>query len=191
MEDRLERRELVRRGLLSGGAALAAASVPGLLKVRAALAQDEAAVNDQGIIEGAVGLEQTMVVVYRSAGRRKLLGALNPVAEQLARQEQAHVDYFSKALTGLGGKVPAPPLPDDIAGFTQIQAPDEMLRFALNLENQAVAAYLDAAKTLRTTTLLQTLTEIMASHGQHLVVIRQALNTNPVPDALPSGTEQK
>ena len=191
MEDRLERREVLRRGALTGGAALAAATVPALLKVREALAQGVASANDRGILEGAVGLEQTLVVMYRFAGARKLLGPVTAAAAQFGRQEQAHADTFAKALVASGGKVPAPPLAADIAGFTQIQDQQQMLQFALNLENQAVAAYLDAAKTLQDTALLHPIAEIMANEGQHLVVIRQALGTEPVPSALPSGSEQK
>ena len=49
------------------------------------------------------------------------------------------------------------------------------LRYALALEEEAVAAYADALTSLRDPDLLQPLGSIMGSEGQHLVVLRAEL----------------
>lgn len=187
MED-FDRREAIRRGLIAG-AALSAGVAPALLGAQSALAQEQENLGDRGIIQGAIGLEQALVVAYQAAVERKLLGPATPLARLLVMQERTHIAVLTKALTGLGGKVPLPPLADDIAGFKDVHSAEDMLNFAHNLESQAVAAYSDAAKALQDTRLLRPVAEIMASEGQHLVIIRQALGSSPVPTALPTGTE--
>jgi hypothetical protein len=184
----IDRREAIRRGLIAG-AALSAGFAPALLGAPAALAQEQENLGDRGIIQGAIGLEQALVVAYQAAAQRKLLGRATPVAKMLVAQEQAHIATLTKALAGLGGKVPQPPLSDEIAGFKDVQSSDDMLNFAHNLESQAVAAYIDASKALQDSRLLRTVAEIIASEGQHLVILRQALGNDPVPTALPTGTE--
>lgn len=183
------RRDAVRRGLIAGGAAIAATMVPTLLRVSQAFGQNQALVlNDRSIIEGAVGLEQSFVVVYETAVKRKLLGPLTPIAELFARQEQQHVDALSKALQGLGGAVPKPPNENDIAGLTKVTTKQQMLNFVIEIENMAVAAYVHAAKTVQDTKLLSTIVEIVPNEGQHLSVLKQALGADPVPTAMPSGS---
>jgi hypothetical protein len=100
------RRDAVRRGLVAGGAIVAASTIPLLLRVRNAFAQ---ASSDQQILEGAVGLEQTAVFAYDTAAAS---GALQkPVADvaKLFRdQEQEHADGLTAALEDLGGTPPKP-----------------------------------------------------------------------------------
>lgn len=55
--------------------------------------------------------------------------------------------------------------------------------FALELEAMAVAAYHDAHRRLRDVALLKTAASVMATEGQHLVVVRRALGRAPVPRA--------
>ena len=54
------------------------------------------------------------------------------------------------------------------------------LRYALALEEEAVAAYADALASLRDPDLLQPLGSIMGSEGQHLVVLRRELDVEPL-----------
>ena len=51
----------------------------------------------------------------------------------------------------------------------------------------ALAAYYQAHQKLRGAKLLRTTARIMASEGQHLVVLRQALGRDPVPNAFETG----
>jgi rubrerythrin len=185
------RRDALGRGLAAAGALASAALVPPLLRAAPAFGQgEEASVNDVGIVEGAVSLEQTAALVYRTGIEMKLFGALTPAAELFARQEQQHADVLAKALTDLGGKPPKPPKADDVAGLTEVRSAEQMLAFAVRTENQLIAAYFDAATNLEDTALLSPILQIMPVEGQQLVVLRQAAGSPPVPSAFPSGEEK-
>jgi hypothetical protein len=123
-----------------------------------------------------------------SSTRRELLAAVRPKDEQriLARlismeqsvagglfrdQSRAHIRVLTQALKDLGGTPPQP-----FAGG----APQRDL---LVFETRMIGAYQSAIKTLEKGDLVRTLAEIMANHGQRLVVLRQALGRDPVPAA--------
>ena len=187
-----DRRDLLRRGIAIGGAAIAATSIPLLLKVRTAFAQAD---GDAGILESAVGLEQIAVFAYTAAIGS---GLLDPAVEDVARlfrdQEQEHADGLTTALRDLGGT--APPKPRSVEdvdavleGLGDVKSQADVANFAIELETAAVAAYYDAHQKLRSATLLQTGASIMANEGQHLVVLRQAVRKPPVPNAFETGEE--
>ena len=184
------RREAVRRGLVGGGAIVAASTIPILLRVGKAFARAE---GDAAILEGAIGLELTAVVAYETAHRSKLLDEpLAAVARLFRDQEQEHADRLTKALEDLGGKAPPSPSPQDVGGLSAVSSQEDILRFAVELENMAVIAYIDAHRRLQSPALLKTGTQIMANEGQHLVVLRQALGASPaasVPSAFEAGVD--
>ena len=114
------RREAVRRGIVLGGAVIAATAIPTLLRVRTAFAQSD---GDAAILEAAVGLEQTAVVAYDAAVGSGLLDAtVKPVAELFRDQEQEHVDGLRTALDALGGMAPAPPKPAEVMGLSDLKS---------------------------------------------------------------------
>lgn len=179
------RRDAMRRGIALGGTLLAATSIPLLLGVRSAFAQAD---GDASILEAALRLEQTAVVAYDTALSRGLLdAATSAVVRQLRDQEQEHADALRTELEALGGSAPAPPKPDEVGGLAGLKRQADVVRFAIELETAAVAAYYDAAQKLEASKLLQTVVSIMASEGQHLVVLRQALKRDPVPNAFETG----
>ena len=185
-----DRRELIRRGIAMGGAVVAATSIPLLLKVRHAFAQSE---GDAGIIESAVGLEQIAVFAYDQALDSGLLSSsFEEVARLFRDQEQEHVDALTAALQGLGGEVPAAPdsvedVDAAVEGLGDVRSQADVANFAIELETAAVAAYYEAHQQLRDAALLQTGASIMANEGQHLVVLRQAVDLPPVPTAFATG----
>ncbi len=183
------RRDALRVGITAGGAVLGAWMVPSLLSVRNAFA---AADDDAAILSGAITLENTAVAAYQAAEKSKLLDRkVKVVAALFRRHEQEHVDALSAALKGLGG---TPPTATDAKALAPLQrATDQaaVLRFAIELETMAVAAYYEAHRKLRDTKLLQTGAQIMAAEGQHLVVLRQALKQNPAPNAFETGKAAK
>ena len=166
---------VTRRALLAGGAA----AVPLIGPAAEALA---AASGDRQIVTAAIDLEQHAAAVYdAAAGDAEVPAALRRLARHLRDQEREHADGLARALRGLGGRRPAPPAqpsaPPAGPGFGP---------FALELENRLLAAYYDAMPRLRPG-LRQPLGSIMASEGQHLVVLRQALGRNPLPNAFENG----
>jgi rubrerythrin len=186
-----DRRELLRRGLALGGAAIAASSVPLLLSVRNAFAQ---ASGDAEILQHAITIEHVAVIAYDTALTGGLLTpAVKRVARRLRDHERQHADALTKALTDLGGTPAAAPkgLPDVdkvVKGLGDVKTQGDILNFAIELETAAVAAYYDAHAKLVETRLLQTGASIMASEGQHLVVLRRLVRKNPIPNAFETGT---
>jgi rubrerythrin len=182
------RRDLVRRGVLFGGLTVAAASTSGFLKVGRAFGQ---ANGDAAILESAIGLEQTAVFAYDAAARSgELQRPVARVANLLGDQEQEHADALITALGDLGGRPPAKPThPDEVEGLSRAVAGGQraILEFAVGLEESAVAAYYMAQQKLKDAKLLQTGASIMSNEGQHLVVLRQALERNAVPNAFETG----
>ena len=187
-----DRRALLRRGLRLGGATIAASSIPLLLSVRNAFAQ---ARGDTAILGRAISLEQVTVLAYDTAIAGGLLSpALTGVMRTLRAHEQEHADRLTTALTDLGGT--PPPAPQGIAdvdkaveGLGDAKSQTDVVNFAIELETAAVAAYLDAHRELVEAKLLQTSASIMASEGQHLVVLRRAVGKDPVPAAFETGAK--
>lgn len=184
-----DRRELIRRGLALGGALVAASSVPLLLSVRNAFAAGEA---DKTILAAAIRLERIAVLAYEKVIAGGLLSPrLKRVAELFAGHEREHAHALLTALIDMSVQPPHPPTARDIdsvvRGISAVRSESDILNFAVELETATVAAYHDAQQKLYGAKLLQAVAPIMANEGQHLVVLRQALNKPPVPNALETG----
>ena len=175
-----------------GGAAIAASSIPLLWSVRNAFAQ---AKGDTAILDRAISLEQVAVLAYDTAIEGGLLSpALTRVVRTLRAHEQEHADRLTTALTDLGGTPPAAPqgiadVDKVVKGLSDAKSQADVVNFAIELETAAVAAYLDAHRELVEAKLLQTGASIMASEGQHLVVLRRAVGKDPVPAAFETGAK--
>lgn len=185
-----DRRALLGRGLTLGGAAIAASSIPLLWSVRTAFAE---AKGDTAILARVISLEQVAVLAYDTAIAGGLLSpALTQVVRTLRAHEQEHADALTTALTDLGGTPPAAPqgiadVDKVVKGLSNAKTQADVVNFAIELETATVAAYLDAHRELVEAKLLQTSASIMASEGQHLVLLRRAIGKDPVPAAFETG----
>jgi rubrerythrin len=185
-----DRRDLLKRGFGLGAAAIAASSIPLLLTVRNAFAQ---AGDDGQILQSAIDIERIAVIAYGAAIDGGLLSAgVEKVARRFRGHEQEHADALTTALTDLGGTPPPVPagvkdVDKVVKGLGAVKSQADILNFAIELETAAVAAYYDAHRRLIDAKLLQTGASIMANEGQHLVVLRQAVKQDPVPNAFETG----
>jgi hypothetical protein len=184
------RRDALGAGLLAGAAALSAAAAPALVGARDAFAQaPDTSVADSELLVGLIGFEQTAVVAYATAASAGWLGPTSAVPTLFGRQEQQHADALISGLKAIGGTPPPKPRVEDVPGLTEVSDGPGFLTFAVDLENQQLAAYLEANKTLGSGELLTLSSQIAAGEGRHLVVLRQSLGTDPIPAPLPSGSE--
>jgi rubrerythrin len=184
-----DRRALLRSGLGLGGAVIAASSIPLLLSVRNAFA---ASSGDAEILSSAIHLEQVAVLAYAAAiDSGRLTPAFAKIATRFRDHEQAHADTLTTALTDLGGTPPPKATQADllevVTGLAGARSQADFANLAIELEMAAVAAYLDAHRKLIEAKLLQTGASIMANEAQHLVVLRQAVKRDPVPNAFETG----
>ena len=187
-----DRRDLLRRGFGLGGAAIAASSVPLLLSVRYAFAQTTS--GDAEILQRAINLELVAVIAYEAVLEGGLLSpAVMRIVRRLRDHEQQHAGGLTTALTDLGGTPSAAPkgvadVDKVVKGLGDVKTQADVVNFAIELETAGVAAYHDAHAKLIETRLLQTGASIMASEGQHLVVLRRLVRRNPIPHAFETGT---
>jgi hypothetical protein len=185
-----DRRELIRRGLGLGGAVVAASAIPLLLAVRDAFAESD---TDGAILEQAITIERVAVLAYDTILDGDLLpGRIVRQVRVLRDHERQHADVMTTALTDLGGTPPPAPagvkdVDKVVKGLGDLRTRADVLSFAIELETALVAAYYDAHAKLVEAKLLQTGASIMADEGQHLVVLRQAADRPPVPNALETG----
>jgi hypothetical protein len=187
-----DRRELLRRGLGLGGAAIAASTIPLLVAVRDAFAATE---TDATLLEKAITLERTTVLAYDQIIGDALLAARElKLAGVLRGHERQHADTLTKALTDLGGTPPVAPVGVEavdkvVKGVQDLRTQPQILGFLIELETAAVAAYYDAQAKFIEAKLLQSGASIMAAEGQHLVVLRQAAKRPAVPGAIETGAK--
>lgn len=121
--------------------------------------------SDVDLVTGLLAIERRLVALYDAGLERRLL---DPGTARLLRdQEREHARGLEKALTGMGARIPG----------GAITAPDltrreDFLAAALQLEDDAVAAYVDTLAALQNPRLAQPLGAIAASEGQHQVILR-------------------
>ncbi len=162
-DETLDTRRAVVRGAAAGGLLLllgGAAAAPAQLR------------GDRPIVAAALAAEEALLRVYEGAGGGG--AAEGGIARRFAEQQREHVAALSQIL---GQR---PDAPGDGGG-------GDFLREAIRLEEDAIAAYYEAHQRLSDSALIKLGAGIMANHGQHLVVLREALGQDPVPEAFATG----
>jgi hypothetical protein len=183
----LSRREFARRGALVG----AAAAVPGVFAATTFAQQDaDTSDSDSEILVRSITFEQQAILSFEAAIASKTLGAFSATAAKFAEQEREHERLLAAALKEIGGEPLPAPSADSIPGLTQAEGRDGWLTFLIGRENQVVAGYIEGQKELGAADLLILSAKNCANVGRHLVTLRQELGTDPLPAALPSGSEK-
>jgi len=126
---------------------------------------------DVEILNSLLSQELTLVDAYE-LGLAPLRGPMRAVAEELHSQSQAHVDAITKAIRGLGGESDAEA---GEVGPPQPRSRRSALTLAYEEENTALADALGAAPRLQSGASRTLAASLVASHAQHLVVLRQGL----------------
>jgi rubrerythrin len=152
---------LTRRSLLATGALLAL-PVNAQAQVR----------SDAEILEELLVIEGRLVGAYEAALRRDAIEA--GLGETLRDQEREHIRGLEQALSEVGGgspkaTVPAPELGRALRGRPAFAA------YALELEREAVRAYVEAASGIGHVGLRQPLGSILACEAAHAVALRASM----------------
>ena len=149
--------------------------------------------SDVRILNSALDLELSAVAAY-TAGAALLEGDALSVGKQFLAHEQEHADGLTEAIRQLGGKPNKAKTKDEYAkelGFAKLKSQKDVLDFALDLENMAIAAYVDAIPKLSGAELRQTGASIVSNEAEHVSVLIGALNPDDpaaqVPDAFVTG----
>ncbi len=177
------RRQALARGLIAGGAIVAAPAAALAVAGRA-----EAKAGEAELLERAIRLEQEAGVAYESlAGGDLLDEEVAKAAELFADQQREHVGALSAALEDLDGKVPPTPRPAQIGGLDEAGSQADGLELAIDLENALIRAYGEIVASPASPAILKTVVEIAGNAAQHLVVLRQQLGDPPLPEAFETG----
>jgi len=135
------------------------------------------------ILNGALDLELMSIEAYKT-GAGKLRGGPLRVVKGFLEQEGEHADVLENAIRDADG---APNRPKSSYDFPTMRSQRDVLRFAADLENTAVAAYIDALPKLTTGDLRATAAAILTGDAEHMAVLRGELGVEPVPDAFVNG----
>ena len=135
--------------------------------------------SDVELLEDLLALEHRLLSAYEAALRRAVIGP--ELGGALRDQEREHVRALEQALAGGGRRNPQASVPPPELGAV-LRDRDAFARFALDLEDEAVAAYAQTAAAIRNPRLRQPLGSIMACEAAHGVALRNALGTRPLVD---------
>jgi len=143
---------------------------------------------DVRILNGALGLENTAIAAY-TAGAPLLKGDALEAGKQFLGHEQEHADGLTRAIKDMGGTPAKAKSADEYAqGFPTLKSQEDVLKFAVDLENTAIKAYVDSLPKLSSGELRQTAAAIVANEAEHVSVLLGALRRPQVPDAFVTGT---
>jgi rubrerythrin len=138
---------------------------------------------DVEILNSALDLELMAVAAYK-AGAAQLRGAVLDAGQRFVEQEQEHADALASAIRDLGGR---PNRAKRSYDFPELRSQPDVLRFAVDLENTAIAAYLDALPKLSSGDLRATAAAIVTTEAEHAAVLLGALDRPQVPAAFVTG----
>jgi rubrerythrin len=173
---------LGQSGLVLSGAAVA------LLAGRDVLAakSNDAGAGDVRILNTALGAELEAIAAYQVGAESGLLQKpVLALAVQFQGHHKEHADLLAATVRKLGGKpvVAKSKYNFPVEGL-KVQA--DVLRFAAQLEQGAVSAYLGAVPLFGNRELSKAAASILGDEAMHWAVLRNALGENPVPVAFVS-----
>jgi rubrerythrin len=130
---------------------------------------------DVRILNAALDLENTAIAAY-TTGATLLKGDALAVGKQFLGHEQEHAAGLSQAIRDLGGTPNKAKSAEEYAqGFPSLRSQRAVIDFAIDLENMAIAAYIDAIPKLSSAELRQTGAAIVSNEAEHVSVLIGAL----------------
>jgi rubrerythrin len=185
LRDPLSRRRFFRMSgvSLAGGSAVFLAACGDDTKSTTEPGPDESDAADVEILNSALDLEFMAVAAYK-AGAARLKGDVLQTGKLFLEQEQEHADGLAAAIKDAGGR---PNRAKKQYDFPALRSQDDVLKFAVDLENTAIAAYIDALPKLGKGDLRATAAAIISNEAEHVSVLLGALGEQQVPDAFVMG----
>jgi rubrerythrin len=173
-----------RRAFLGESGLVLSASAIALLAGCESLAADQKnSDGDVAILNTALGAEREAVAAYQLGADSGLLEpGIKVVALKFQGHHKAHADLLAATVSKLGGHpVEAKKKYDFPVEKLKNQA--DVLRFAAQLEQGAVSAYLGAVPVLGNRDLARAAASILGDEAMHWAILRNVLGEDPVPAA--------
>ena len=170
-----------------GGSAAVLAACGGGGKQTTTTVSTTQAQGDAAVLNAALELEHTAIAAYE-AGLKLLKGKALKSAREFLGHEREHAAALTRAVARLGTQ-PVKPRPASAyaAGFPPLRNAHDFLTFALDVENTAIAAYLDSLAALNTDPLRAEAASIMTNDAEHLAVLSGLLGRPQVPNSFVTG----
>ena len=125
-----------------------------------------------------------MAIAAYQAAAPALRGEARSAGQRLLEQEREHADALGDAIRQLGG-TPNPPRAS--YAFPPLRTQARALRFATQVENTAIAAYIDSLPRLASPDLRGTAAAILTDEAEHLSVVLGALGRPQLTGAFVTG----
>ena len=187
LRDPLSRRRFFRMAGVStgagGAAAFLAACGDGTTTPAVVTGPDESDQADVEILNGVLDLELMAIAAYKTAAGR-MRGSVLEIGKLLLAQEQEHADALVAAVEEAGGR---PNRAKASYDFPRMRSQQDALRFALQLENTAIAAYIDALPKFSRGALRATAACSASLVMIDAAVLLDALGMEPAPEAFVTG----
>ncbi len=167
----------------AGGAAVLLAGCGDDDKTGVANGGAEADRADVEVLNGLLDLELMAIAAYKE-GAGHLTGDELRLVKGFLEQEAEHADALGKAIREADGE---PNQEKSSYDFARMRTSRDVLRYAVQLENEAVAAYIDALPKRSRGDFRGTAAAILTNDAQHMAVLRDELGLPPVPQAFVNG----
>jgi rubrerythrin len=171
----------------SGSMVLSGAAVA-LLAGKDALAAKAggSTVGDVQILNTAIGAELEAIAAYQLSAESGLLSKpVLDLAVTFQGHHKEHVALLSSTVEKLGGKAVIAKATYNFP-VDQLKSQLDVLKFAAQLEQGAVSAYLGAVPLFGNRDLAKAAASILGDEAMHWAVLRQAIGEAPVPSAFMS-----
>jgi rubrerythrin len=185
LRDPQSRRRFFRTSGVSlvGGSAMSLAGCTDDTKNPTKTGPTEANQADVELLNGLLDLELRAVAGY-IAGAAHLKGSALQTAKLFLEQEQAHADALASAIKDADG---TPNRAKSSYDVPRLRTQGDALRFMIDLEQTAIASYIDALPKFSDASLRATAASIITAEAEHAAVLAEALGRDPVPAAFVTG----
>jgi bacterioferritin (cytochrome b1) len=144
---------------------------------------DGAGASDVAILNTALGSEREAIAAYQLGADSGLLEpGVKIVALKFQGHHKAHADLLAATVSNLGGH-PAEARKKYDFPVEKLKNQTDVLRFAAQLEQGAVSAYLGAVPAFGNRDLARAAASILGDEAMHLAILRNVLGEDPVPSA--------
>jgi bacterioferritin (cytochrome b1) len=175
-----------RRAFLGESGLVLSASAVALLAgcdSLAAAQKNSDATADVAILNSALGSEREAIAAYQLGADSGLLEpGIKAVALKFQGHHKAHADLLGATVAKLGGQPVAARKQYDFP-VEKLKNQADVLRFAAQLEQGAVSAYLAAVPAFGNRDLARAAASILGDEAMHWAVLRNVLGDDPVPAA--------
>ena len=182
------RRQLLAAAGAGGSAALLAAC--GGSDDAGGATREQLEARDLRLLGSALDLEHTVIAAY-TAGAELMRDEAREHARAIVAQEREHAARLTESIEQMGGRPNPPRTPEEYRrAFPALSDEDDVLRFAIDLENASVRAYNEALPKLSEPRLRQLAASLATTEAEHAALLRGDLGRPQVPDAFVTGRSQ-